>query len=469
MALSAPEKPDGQTVDPAGRLASDGPAALAPSAQSQPEDPLVILIVSEHASARFGGEAALPLHYFRVLRRRGFDVWLISHARTRDELTQLLPDERRILYVEDTALHRLMYCLGRRLPLELANFTTGFVSRFAVQLSQRRLAKQLIRERGINVVHQPMPVSPREPSMMYGLGVPVIIGPMNGGMDYPPAFRRHRQPLVRVLLSLARWSSNILNWAVPGKRHAALLLVANQRTLAALPPGVCPRVVELVENGVDLNLWRPVPAASPSATAASPPTFAFVGRLVDWKAVDILLDAFHLASRKATMRLLIIGDGDERGSLQKRATELGILATTREQAGGVFFAGWLSQQQCADELPRADCLVLSSLRECGGAVVLEAMSLGKPVIVTSWGGPADYVDESCGVLVEPVSREALVQGFADAMVRLASSRELRERMGRNGRSKVLREYDWEVKVDRMVQLYGQAREACVAANARSRP
>lgn len=427
-------------------------------------DDLAVLIVSEHASARFGGEAALPLHYFRVLRQRGFAVWLLSHARTRDELTQLFPDERRISYVEDTPLHRLMHRLSGRLPLELANFTTGFVSRFAVQLEQRRLAKQLISEHGINVVHQPMPVSPREPSMMYGLGVPVIIGPMNGGMDYPPAFRRHRKPLVRLLLSLARWSSNILNRVVPGKRRAALLLVANQRTRAALPAGVGTRVVELVENGVDLSLWRPVPVAGSSALAASPPTFAFVGRLVDWKAVDILLDAFHLASRQATMRLLIIGEGEERGALQKRATELGILATTREQAGAVFFAGWLSQQQCADQLRHADCLVLSSLRECGGAVVLEAMSLGKPVIVTSWGGPADYVDETCGVLVEPTDRHALVQGFADAMVRLASSRELREQMGQNGRDKVLREYDWEVKVNRMVQLYRQAREAGALGN-----
>jgi glycosyltransferase involved in cell wall biosynthesis len=455
---------NGQILDPAGRRPNDAPGGGASSAGSQPADDLVVLIVSEHASARFGGEAALPLHYFRVLRRRGFDVWLISHARTRDELTQLFPGDRRILYVEDTALHRLMYRMSRRLPLELANFTSGFVSRFAVQLQQRRLAKRLISERGINIVHQPMPVSPREPSMMYGLGVPVIIGPMNGGMDYPPAFRSHRKTVVRLFISLARWSSHILNWAVPGKRRAALLLVANARTRAALPPGVCPRVVELVENGVDLSLWRPVPASRSSASATLPPTFAFVGRLVDWKAVDILLQAFHLASRRAAMRLLIIGDGDERGALQKLAMELGILATTRDRAGGVFFAGWLSQQQCADELRHADCLVLTSLRECGGAVVLEAMSLGKPVIVTSWGGPADYVDATCGVLVEPADRHALVQGFADAMVRLASSQELREQMGQRGRNKVLREYDWEVKVDRMVQLYRQASEVGAIGN-----
>ena len=63
-----------------------------------------VLIVADHASARFGGEAALPFHYFRVLRARGAPVWLISHARTRDELTELFGNDPRIRYVEDAPL-----------------------------------------------------------------------------------------------------------------------------------------------------------------------------------------------------------------------------------------------------------------------------------------------------------------------------------------------------------------------------
>lgn len=45
-----------------------------------------VLVVAEHASASFGGEAALPLRYFRVLRDRGIPVWLITNARVPDEL-----------------------------------------------------------------------------------------------------------------------------------------------------------------------------------------------------------------------------------------------------------------------------------------------------------------------------------------------------------------------------------------------
>ena len=415
---------------------------------------LRILIVCEHASARFGGEAALPLHYFRVLRQRGADVWLLTHARTRDELSHLFPGEKRIRFIEDTRLHRAMWRLGSRLPAQVAYFTTGFVSRFATQLAQRRVARQLVRDERIDVVHQPMPVSPREPSMMFGLGAPVLIGPMNGGMDYPPAFRRHRGALERTLLAVGRWSAGVLNRVMPGKRRAAMLLVANRRTKQALPAGVSTRVVELVENGVDLSLWRAGSLAD-DAAPAGPTRFAFVGRLVDWKAVDLLLRAFQRASRHASIALDVIGDGVERPALERLAAELGIVAPA-DDAPGVRFSGWLPQAGCAHRLQSTDVLVLPSLLECGGAVVLEAMALGKPVIATAWGGPLDYLDERCGVLVAPDGGDALVQGLADAMLRLAASPSLRREMGREGREKVRRDHDWDVKVDRMLALYRQA-------------
>jgi len=433
-------------------------------------DGLRVLIAAEHASARFGGEAALPLHYFRVLRRRGVPVWLVTHARTRAELAQLYPGDARILYIEDTAWHRAMWRVGRRLPAQVAYFTTGFLSRLSTQLAQRRLVRTLVREQGITVVHQPMPVSPREPSMLFGFGVPVVIGPMNGGMDYPPAFRRNRGGVERVLLGLGRASAALLNALMPGKRRAATLLVANERTRAALPAGVCTNVVELVENGVDLSLWQ-APTAREDAPDAAVVTFAFMGRLVDWKAVDLLLRAFAQARAQAPMRLLILGDGVERVALETLAAELGIAGTDAGAAGTVHFAGWLAQAACARRLQEADCLVLPSLLECGGAVVLEAMSMAKPVIATAWGGPLDYLDPRCGVLVAPTSRTEIVDAFAVAMVAMAKSASGRARLGDVGLAKVQSEFDWELKVDRMLDVYREAvrRQAAAADTRRTTP
>jgi len=393
-----------------------------------------------------------------VLRGRGIPVWLITHARVRNELQQIYPeDDPHIFYIEDTWLHLALWRISHWIPARLDYLTTGYLMRIITQLAQRRIARDAIARFGVSVVHQPMPVSPKEPSLLHGLGVPVVIGPMNGGMNYPAGFRRQQSALLNAVVRGGRAAASAMNWLMPGKRRAAALLVANQRTRDALPAGVCKNVITLVENGVDLSLWKQAPQQGPDDQHVA--RFVFLGRLVDWKAVDLLLTAFASARKRARMSLLVIGDGVVGPALKHLSSELGLTASTEGEESKVFFAGWMSQAECAPKLRSQHCLVLPSLMECGGAVVLEAMALGMPVIATAWGGPTDYLDPSCGVLVEPRSRQELIDGLADAMVRLAESPPLRAAMGQAGRDKVVREFDWEAKVDRMIEVYRSAMRA----------
>ncbi|AFY77363.1 glycosyltransferase [Pleurocapsa sp. PCC 7327] len=421
---------------------------------------LRVLIVAEHASFKLGGEAALPLHYFRILRRRGIETWLVVHERTRDELKSLFPQEcDRIYFIADTIWHKFLWQVCQLLPGQLGNFTTGFVMRFLTQILQRRLAKQIVKEKNIDLVHQPIPVSPREPSTIFGMGVPVVIGPMNGGMDYPPAFQRRQNPLESLIFVVGRFLSNFFNILIPGKRQATILLVANARTKRALPKSVFGehKIVELVENGVDLSIWQnqyPTRSLADNEAIDSHPSqprptkFIYIGRLVDWKAVDLLFIAVKQVLKQVPVEIEIIGDGNQKTALQEQAKKLGLL-----QSGSVHFLGWLSQVDCAKRLKSADALVLPSLCECGGAVILEAMAMGIPVIATNWGGPTDYLDESCGILVEPSSREGFIDGLATAMVKLATNPELARQMGRVGKQKIVDCFDWEIKVDKVLEIY----------------
>ena len=149
-----------------------------------------VCIVAEHASTRFGGEAFLPLRYFSLLQARGIETWLIVHSRTRTELAELLPrDMDRILFVPDLWIHRFLFRLSRHLPRRLSEATFGLLNQIITQLCQRSMLRRLIRKQEIDVVHQPIPISPRFPSALFGLGISVVIGPLNGGMEYPAAFR----------------------------------------------------------------------------------------------------------------------------------------------------------------------------------------------------------------------------------------------------------------------------------------
>jgi len=109
-------------------------------------EPLRVLIVAENASDSFGGEAALPLRYFKLLRDRGIAAWLITHARVRDELARTVPDDlHRIHFVEDSRLHRWLWKLGTYLEPRLEYVSTGFLSRLVTQLKQRRVARDMIK------------------------------------------------------------------------------------------------------------------------------------------------------------------------------------------------------------------------------------------------------------------------------------------------------------------------------------
>ena len=418
-----------------------------------------VVIVAINASTRFGGEAILPWHYFRLLRKRGVQAWLVAHERTRVELTGLLPDEVDWMrFVPDRAAQRWLHKISGPLPEGVAQITLGWSIGICTSWMQRKIVRDLVSQHGVDIVHEPIPVSPRQPSLMSGVGAPVVIGPMNGGMTYPPAFVKSAGLLERWLVWTGRFASNALNAALPGKRKAAVLLVANQRTRQALPRGIGGEVIEMIENGVDLGLFRS--AESPRSLFGSPlPKFVFIGRLIELKGVDLLLEATARALRRHDLELHIIGDGAIRPRLES-------LAAAQIPRGRVRFHGFVPQNQCAQLLAGFDALVLPSLHECGGAVVLEAMAMGLPVIATKWGGPADYLDESTGILIEPAGRERFIEDTAEAMVKLAQSPELRRKLGKAGRARVVKEFDWEKKIDLILEVYARATHSGLWAHRR---
>src|SRR6185437_6496373 len=101
-------------------------------------------------------------------------------------LEALFPsDKDRLRFIEDRWFHKLIFRLSRFLPRRVAEATLGLLNNLLTQFLQRGIVRELIEKESVDLIHQPIPVSPRFPSLIANLGVPVIIGPMNGGMEYP--------------------------------------------------------------------------------------------------------------------------------------------------------------------------------------------------------------------------------------------------------------------------------------------
>jgi glycosyltransferase involved in cell wall biosynthesis len=410
---------------------------------------LGVLIVAENASMRERGESGLAIHWFVELLKEGIDAHLLAHGRSKPELDQSLSRfASRIHYVPDVLLQKISWNLGKALPPHVSSFTSGWLVHLVTQFMQRRAARRLIEQYKIDVVHEPAPVTPRLPSMMYGLGVPVVIGPMNGNMTYPPGFRSSSF-LERAFVPVARRFADLANYLIPGKRQAEVLLVANERTRLALPSGCTGKVWILCENGVEPDVWR-----RPDDLPARPVDelrLAFLGHLVGWKA-DMLMDVFaEVKKGTPSAELWIIGDGPERARLQRQVEALSL-------SGAATFHGWAPPEECARLLSQCDVFLYPSVFDCGGAVVLEAMALGLTVVALNWGGPGDYLASGAGVLVEPVGRRQSVAELAKAVQSLTPSK--RRELGEAAQREVADQYTWPAKVRQVLPVY---RSVCKSA------
>jgi glycosyltransferase involved in cell wall biosynthesis len=402
--------------------------------------PLKILIVCEHASNVFGGEAMLPLNYFRYLAKSQHTVYLITHERVKKSIQQLSDiNQNNVFYVPDTKAHKLLHQYSQILPERIRIVTFGFVMHLITQVYQWRLARKIVKEKQIDVIHEPAPVSAIQPSAMFALGAPVVIGPMNGGMLFPPAFQHMAGRSERFLYSIMRLFTSAYNLLIPGKFFADVLLVANQRTSKVLPKIRLGQVIELVENGVFSTLELPKPINNLNQAI----NVLYVGRLVDWKTIDILIDAIAKCDRNIT--LTILGDGELRAELTQQAV---LVAPNR-----VHFMGLVPHAETNQYYDNADIFVLPSVRECGGAVVLEAMARGLPVIATDWGGPADYITAETGFLVEPKSRAYMVDEFARIISLLAKQPELRYHIGQAAIKRIKEHFLWGKKIQTMLEIY----------------
>jgi glycosyltransferase involved in cell wall biosynthesis len=238
-----------------------------------------------------------------------------------------------------------------------------------------------------------------------------------------------------------------LRWVFsPSLRRAGRIIAISQavRKFLEQVEGAAAEKVVVIPYGLDAEAFGR--SARPGALrreigASSEPIVGFMGRLTRQKGVDVLLRAFAQVERRhPAARLILAGDGPDRGALENLARSLGLRRAT--------FLGWRSD--AADILAGADVLAMPSRWEGFGLVALEAMALGKPVVASRVSAlPEIVVPEETGLLVTPGDPGAL----AEALLALLADRPRAERMGRAGKARALEEFPVERMAQRTAEVY----------------
>jgi len=294
-----------------------------------------------------------------------------------------------------------------------------------------------------DIVLRVLPMSPVLPSpfpfFLRKGPIPFVIGPLNGGLPWPPGFSQ--------LERQKEWISNLrklyryLPFARSTYRHAAAIIAASSQTYAELAAD-CDKLFFVPEPGIARSLCF---GDARSIEAGAKLELIFIGGLVPRKACDLALRAAAPLLRKDLARFTVVGDGPERDRLVQLASSLGI-----EKA--VIFCGWLKHAEVLRRLRSADVMVFPSVRDNGAGIVFEALATGAVPVVADFGGPGDIVNSQVGYKVPLVNESDMVSRMEKILADLAQDRELLNRLRQQGMDYARERLTWDAKAQRTTQV-----------------
>lgn len=401
-----------------------------------------VLLSAYQCGPSMGSVSQIGWEWYSRLARRT-PVTLFTHIRNRAalEAAGAPVGDSEIRYIDTEWFAGPLYATAKRIfpRSEHAVFLMSSLDYFPYDAALLREARKSYDR--WDVVHQVTPVSPSAITRLHKLGKPLIVGPLNGGMQSPstfPELMKADSGGVYILGRLPR----MLDGVFGSSAGAARILVANQTTRAALPPEHRRKCVSMLENAVNLELFQ----AQPWPAEMSPVRVLFVGRLIPVKGVNFLIEAVRRLQGELNIQVTIAGDGPMRQEWEQLAESAGV--------GPQFhFLG----NRPLSELPalhaESHVFCLPSVRESGGAVLLEAMACARPVIAVAYGGPAEVTEDAVGVSLAPDGPEAVISGLVAAFRDIAQNPEQWRLRGLEGRRRAEANYSWDARIEQAMKIY----------------
>ncbi|MEO1621273.1 MAG: glycosyltransferase family 4 protein [Cyanobacteria bacterium J06632_3] len=435
-------------------------------------DLLNVLLIVEQCNPERASVPLVGYNFYRSIAKLA-NVTLVTHSRNQPALNKAHPNAD-IVYIQESKLAEQYYKLAAGLssirgkiiwPLRLT-LAYPIYAEFDSQVNAQ--FRQAIAQGTYDIVHALTPIMPRYPvrvssacaNASHAGATPFILGPVNGGIPYPAGFRNIARRefstlnflrwLGRALIPYYRQTYENAAYVLSGSHYTGRLI----QTLFRLSPET---IKYVYENGIEESFLK---EQKQQQTTDLPTTqlhdsdnslrLLFVGRLVPYKSADILIEA--VAQLPETVRshiqLTIVGDGPERQQLEQQVQQLQLTEK-------VTFTGWVPQPETLQHYQAADLFCFPSVREFGGAVVLEAMGNGLPCIVVNHGGIGEYVTEQTGFRIEPISHDHVVEKMCDRITQLFEQPQLRQTMSQQAVQRA-QAFTWPVKGQQIIDIYYQA-------------
>jgi glycosyltransferase involved in cell wall biosynthesis len=290
------------------------------------------------------------------------------------------------------------------------------------------------------------------PGLVGLLSTPFIWGPVGGAEPYPKEFLGglgFRNKLFESGKDLAKVWGHLDPLVRLTARRATVILCQTPRTIEYFPRSLRKKATLFPSVGAERSI---LPQRASAGDARKAFRVISVGDLSYFKGFDLGLRAFaRLVKQSLDSEYYIVGDGRERASLSRLASELGL-------DGHVKFFGVMPRSETLKKYYECDILLHPSLRDPPVYVIVEAMTSGLPVVCLDLGGPSMQVTGESGIKVPAITPEQSERDLAAAMLRLARDVELRQSMSQEALRRVSDHFDWNKKGELINEMYQKALE-----------
>ena len=410
---------------------------------------LRVLLIAEQCNPEWTSVPLVGWNWYKALRSYA-DITLVTQIRNRAAISRHVNTNDNVEFIDSELVARPVHRLARLLTLGRGlGWTTKHVLAWMPYLYfehkvWQRFGKELAAG-DFDLVHRLTPLSPVYASLLSGrLAVPFMLGPLNGGLPWPRGSTRVRLSEME-FLSYLRSMYRLLPLVRQTYVRAAAVIAGSRHTQREIQRSFGIRCGYMPENGVDTDVFHADGRRPPSRI--HPMRILFVGRLVPYKGADVVIEAFAGSSRlRREAETVIVGEGPQRAVLHT-------LVSRHSLEQQISFMGSLPQSQVSALCRASSVFAFPSIREFGGAVVMEAMACGLPCIVVDYGGPGEYVTDRTGIRIPCGTREtrvAQVRAALEACLDLPL-----DSMSAAAAEHAHREFPWRKKAARFVSSYWQ--------------
>ena len=404
-----------------------------------------------------GSEIGVGWHWVLEMSRY-FELWVLTRESNRRTIEPWIAE-----HSEYAKIHFVYYDLpqwARRWKRGMRGVRIYYM---LWQWLSDGIVKRTMQENGIDTYHLLTYGNAMWPASRYGMKQRFVWGPVSAGVMLPRFLTKHFSWKSR----LKEVAQRVMRWLLPLNvgfrrrcKYADLILCKTDDTIQCVPEkwrGKCVQMTDVAVERRNVECYL-----TPKQYDDEKINYVAAGTLVGWRTFDVLLESWKLCqqstvngqqstdngqwstvnflspkAQRPMVQLSIVGDGPERGRLERLVDELGVRESVR-------FVGQVDMETYYSYIAQADVVVNPCFREGAVTVSFDSMAMGKPLICFDTGGYTYYFKPEYSRVIKGVkSRTEAVERLARAMAELAD-RELIAQMGAEAkRNSEL--YDWKHK------------------------